>query len=194
MADEYAGGEAGIRTLGRAFRPYNGLANRRLQPLGHLTYRANYCRTRTCRFQTFDPDRRSCSIVPEMSLSRRQNAWRPREGRSRSRYCIARTRSESCAPSSASRRAQECPRGRDCERRFDRSRGAHGPDIQLRPRCPKRYTEALDGPARAVKHARADDLELPLEILGDRFLLLKLSLPKMPSGPHQPLAEQSRYP
>jgi hypothetical protein len=32
-----SGGEAGIRTLGRAFRPYNGLANRRLQPLGHLT-------------------------------------------------------------------------------------------------------------------------------------------------------------
>ena len=34
---ERFGGEAGIRTLGRAFRPYNGLANRRLQPLGHLT-------------------------------------------------------------------------------------------------------------------------------------------------------------
>src|SRR5688572_21817824 len=34
---KYVGGEAGIRTLGRAFRPYNGLANRRLQPLGHLT-------------------------------------------------------------------------------------------------------------------------------------------------------------
>jgi hypothetical protein len=33
------GGEAGIRTLGTAFRPYNGLANRRLQPLGHLTVR-----------------------------------------------------------------------------------------------------------------------------------------------------------
>ena len=31
------GGEEGIRTLGTAFRPYNGLANRRLQPLGHLT-------------------------------------------------------------------------------------------------------------------------------------------------------------
>ena len=31
------GGEAGIRTLDTAFRPYNGLANRRLQPLGHLT-------------------------------------------------------------------------------------------------------------------------------------------------------------
>jgi hypothetical protein len=35
------GGEAGIRTLDRAFRPYNGLANRRLQPLGHLTAARN---------------------------------------------------------------------------------------------------------------------------------------------------------
>src|SRR3954466_11831856 len=33
------GGEAGIRTLGTTFRSYNGLANRRLQPLGHLTLR-----------------------------------------------------------------------------------------------------------------------------------------------------------
>ena len=32
-----AGGEAGIRTLDTGFGPYNGLANRRLQPLGHLT-------------------------------------------------------------------------------------------------------------------------------------------------------------
>ena len=31
------GGEEGIRTLGRALRPYNGLANRRLRPLGHLS-------------------------------------------------------------------------------------------------------------------------------------------------------------
>jgi hypothetical protein len=31
------GGERGIRTLDRAFKPYNGLANRRLQPLGHLS-------------------------------------------------------------------------------------------------------------------------------------------------------------
>src|SRR5215510_259076 len=35
--DRETGGEAGIRTLDTAFRPYNGLANRRLQPLGHLT-------------------------------------------------------------------------------------------------------------------------------------------------------------
>ena len=33
----FVGGEAGIRTLDTAFGPYNGLANRRLQPLGHLT-------------------------------------------------------------------------------------------------------------------------------------------------------------
>ncbi len=31
------GGEAGIRTLGTAIQPYNGLANRRLKPLGHLS-------------------------------------------------------------------------------------------------------------------------------------------------------------
>src|SRR5215211_3551777 len=35
------GGEAGIRTLGTGFSPYNGLANRRLQPLGHLTAARN---------------------------------------------------------------------------------------------------------------------------------------------------------
>ena len=32
-----AGGEGGIRTLDTGFGPYNGLANRRLQPLGHLS-------------------------------------------------------------------------------------------------------------------------------------------------------------
>ena len=31
------GGERGIRTLDTGFSPYNGLANRRLQPLGHLS-------------------------------------------------------------------------------------------------------------------------------------------------------------
>jgi hypothetical protein len=30
-----SGGDGGIRTLDRALQPYNGLANRRLQPLGH---------------------------------------------------------------------------------------------------------------------------------------------------------------
>jgi hypothetical protein len=40
------GGEAGIRTLDRACRPYNDLANRRLQPLGHLTARPQVYVTR----------------------------------------------------------------------------------------------------------------------------------------------------
>src|SRR3954467_2064297 len=39
IARESNGGEAGIRTLGTTLRSYNGLANRRLQPLGHLTLR-----------------------------------------------------------------------------------------------------------------------------------------------------------
>jgi hypothetical protein len=33
----YIGGDGGIRTLDRALQPYNGLANRRLQPLGHIS-------------------------------------------------------------------------------------------------------------------------------------------------------------
>jgi hypothetical protein len=35
--DKKSGGEGGIRTLDTGFGPYNGLANRRLQPLGHLS-------------------------------------------------------------------------------------------------------------------------------------------------------------
>jgi hypothetical protein len=37
----------------------------------------------------------------------------------------------------------------------------------------ERDPKALDGPARAVEHMRADDLELPLKILRDRSLLFK---------------------
>jgi hypothetical protein len=35
----HIGGDGGIRTLDRALQPYNGLANRRLQPLGHVSDR-----------------------------------------------------------------------------------------------------------------------------------------------------------
>jgi hypothetical protein len=35
------GGAGGIRTLDRALQPYNGLANRRLQPLGHSSVMAD---------------------------------------------------------------------------------------------------------------------------------------------------------
>ena len=36
-----AGGAGGIRTLDRALQPYNGLANRRLQPLGHSSVKVD---------------------------------------------------------------------------------------------------------------------------------------------------------
>ena len=36
-----SGGDGGIRTLDRALQPYNGLANRRLQPLGHVSGQAD---------------------------------------------------------------------------------------------------------------------------------------------------------
>jgi hypothetical protein len=37
MISMMVGGDGGIRTLDRALQPYNGLANRRLQPLGHIS-------------------------------------------------------------------------------------------------------------------------------------------------------------
>jgi hypothetical protein len=37
LLDGLCGGEGGIRTPDTGFSPYNGLANRRLQPLGHLS-------------------------------------------------------------------------------------------------------------------------------------------------------------
>ena len=43
------GGAGGIRTLDRALQPYNGLANRRLQPLGHVSSKADMPDTRACR-------------------------------------------------------------------------------------------------------------------------------------------------
>ena len=35
--DRKSGGEGGIRTLGTGVSPYNGLANRRIRPLCHLS-------------------------------------------------------------------------------------------------------------------------------------------------------------
>ena len=43
------GGAGGIRTLDRALQPYNGLANRRLQPLGHSSIRADMPDARASR-------------------------------------------------------------------------------------------------------------------------------------------------
>ena len=43
------GGDGGIRTLDRALQPYNGLANRRLQPLGHVSGEADMPHTALSR-------------------------------------------------------------------------------------------------------------------------------------------------
>jgi hypothetical protein len=48
------GGDGGIRTLDRALQPYNGLANRRLQPLGHISGRAD---------------------MPDAAVSRKRQIW-----------------------------------------------------------------------------------------------------------------------
>jgi hypothetical protein len=45
----WIGGAGGIRTLDRALQPYNGLANRRLQPLGHSSMTADMPDTRASR-------------------------------------------------------------------------------------------------------------------------------------------------
>src|SRR5574337_528025 len=50
------GGDGGIRTLDRALQPYNGLANRRLQPLGHVSAkRAQEMRLQARYAQPFPP-------------------------------------------------------------------------------------------------------------------------------------------
>jgi len=49
------GGDGGIRTLDRPLQAYNGLANRRLQPLGHVSSKAD---------------------MPDAAASRKRQIWR----------------------------------------------------------------------------------------------------------------------
>jgi hypothetical protein len=49
-----AGGAGGIRTLDRPLQAYNGLANRRLQPLGHSSIEADMPDTGLSRKQIAD--------------------------------------------------------------------------------------------------------------------------------------------
>src|SRR5436190_20279225 len=53
-------GETGIRTLDTGLTPYNGLANRRLQPLGHLS---------NIRVQS-----RRCGVVAQLTARREQSS------------------------------------------------------------------------------------------------------------------------
>ena len=55
------GGDGGIRTLDRPLQAYNGLANRRLQPLGHVSVMGRYAR-RQPEPQATDIKRREGSL------------------------------------------------------------------------------------------------------------------------------------
>jgi hypothetical protein len=63
------GGEAGIRTLDTGVSPYNGLANRRLQPLGHLTAARNLSIRQALSYGTTAKGQ----IVPEIVPAGSQN-------------------------------------------------------------------------------------------------------------------------
>jgi hypothetical protein len=59
------GGAGGIRTLDRALQPYNGLANRRLQPLGHSSVTADMPDTASCRKRQIS----GCRILRHLKAS-----------------------------------------------------------------------------------------------------------------------------
>src|SRR5271154_2100317 len=88
-----AGGDGGIRTLDRALQPYNGLANRRLQPLGHVS-RA---------------EKRAATYARRLPLLQAPGAEPARAGRMM--FCAARVPTTAPAPK-ASGSSQESPPSR----------------------------------------------------------------------------------
>jgi hypothetical protein len=68
---QYSGGAGGIRTLDRALQPYNGLANRRLQPLGHSSMVADMPDTGASRKLQIVGRRIPCGLggAPHRTLS-----------------------------------------------------------------------------------------------------------------------------
>ena len=64
------GGAGGIRTLDRALQPYNGLANRRLQPLGHSSVKADMPDAGASRKQRFDAIESVSQIGPSRPSNR----------------------------------------------------------------------------------------------------------------------------
>jgi hypothetical protein len=53
---ENESGAGGIRTLGRILRSYNGLANHRLQPLGHSSLKLNILSVNGLQFEASSLD------------------------------------------------------------------------------------------------------------------------------------------
>src|SRR3979409_1740489 len=67
---QYSGGAGGIRTLDRALQPYNGLANRRLQPLGHSSVKADMPDAGPSRKQRFGAIESVSQIGPSRPSNR----------------------------------------------------------------------------------------------------------------------------
>lgn len=79
------GGAGGIRTLDRALQPYNGLANRRLQPLGHSSVGADMPDTGASRKRPIARRRIPGDLAPGDTddggpASRKSQKRRPWEG------------------------------------------------------------------------------------------------------------------
>jgi hypothetical protein len=99
-----SGGAGGIRTLDRALQPYNGLANRRLQPLGHSSICADMPDARASRKRQIQlsqghlgaPSLRARSSrtadIPYRALRRMFPALRGRKGTQMAQHAACATR------------------------------------------------------------------------------------------------------
>jgi hypothetical protein len=84
--EQLTGGAGGIRTLDRALQPYNGLANRRLQPLGHSSVGADMPDTGASRKRPIARGRIPGDLTPSAmpgdhgsGLAQTPESGRPRE-------------------------------------------------------------------------------------------------------------------
>src|SRR5271154_6235644 len=113
----YIGGDGGIRTLDRALQPYNGLANRRLQPLGHISAARRDSTPGICptpapiarparSLQAAAPSGRTEFYAPLRPWRGRPFADRERRGRGPSRPTAAPAAYSAVAPSAGNPR---CP-------------------------------------------------------------------------------------
>ena len=85
-ADSSAGGDGGIRTLDRPLQAYNGLANRRLQPLGHVSNMPGMPDTAASRKRQ---NQGLCVLSPESDRRTTAKAWRMDQRGTRSRFALS---------------------------------------------------------------------------------------------------------
>lgn len=85
-ADSSAGGDGGIRTLDRPLQAYNGLANRRLQPLGHVSNMPGMPDTAASRKRQ---NQGLCVLSPESDRRTTAKAWRKDQRGTRSRFALS---------------------------------------------------------------------------------------------------------